>query len=456
MHAVLTLYGLSNFTNLSNTIIMDIPSLYELFKNHPHISTDSRAVIPNSIFFSLKGPSFNGNKFAGKALELGAAVAVVDEAVYKNDERIILVEDALKSLQQLANYHRRRLKIPFLAITGSNGKTTTKELVRIVLSKKYVTLATKGNLNNHIGVPLTILSITPDIRFAIIEMGANHLHEIESYCTIADPDYGLITNIGKAHLEGFGGYEGVKSAKGELYKWLSKKGKAVFINNDNADLKDMAVKADLQNTVTYGKDENGNCTGILVSRTNALNVKWKYNGSDNRQGETYSRLIGDYNFENILAAICIGNYFGVRPEEINTAIAEYVPDNSRSQLVQKNTNSIILDAYNANPTSMEAAIKNFSVMKDDRKIICIGDMAELGTESAREHERIVEMLKEINAEEVILVGDNFGLFASRLKSKHFQDSQKAADWVKQQHWKNKWILIKGSRSTKMEKIFDAI
>ena len=427
--------------------------LYSIYQRHPRISTDTRAIIPGSVFFSLKGPSFNGNAFAEKALELGAAYAVVDEPEFQKNDRCLLVGDGLIALQQLANYHRHQLTIPVLAVTGSNGKTTTKELIRSVLSKRYNTLATKGNLNNHIGVPLTLLSISPDIEFAVIEMGANHQGEIESYCKIAEPHYGLITNVGKAHLEGFGGFEGVKKGKGELYAWIASHSKTIFLNGNNSILHEMAKDHKVQYAVVYGTEDGFDCSGALITDSPTLEVKWK---QGDHSGQIQSQIIGAYNFENILAAVCIGNYFGVSAEAIDEAIAAYVPDNSRSQVVKKGTNTIILDAYNANPTSMEAALKNFASLPVKHKILCIGDMAELGEDSADEHRRIVEIVKTIPTDQVILVGKNFGFFSGQLKCLHFENSETAADWVKKHPFSNKQILIKGSRSSKMEKILESI
>lgn len=428
-------------------------SLYEVFKKHPLVCTDTRSVIPGCIFFALKGPSFNGNAFAEKALETGAVCAVIDEPQYKKDERFILVDDVLVALQQLANHHRKQLTIPVLAITGSNGKTTTKELIRNVLSKKFNTLATKGNLNNHIGVPLTILSITSETEFAVIEMGANHLKEIESYCKIAEPDYGLITNVGKAHLEGFGGFEGVKKGKGELYEWIKKKGKGVFLNNDNALLVSMAGTFKIPQVIRYGTGDSFYCSGNLLGERPFLTIQWK---SEGRLGQINSQLTGAYNFENILSAICVGNYFGVSAAEIKDAIESYSPDNSRSQLVKKGSNTIILDAYNANPTSMEAALTNFGKLEIKNRVVFLGDMAELGEESDAEHKRITGMLRKAHYDKVILVGKNFGKFKEELDCVYFDDSEKAASWVKEHPLINSTILIKGSRSTKMERVFEAI
>lgn len=427
--------------------------LYPFFKAHPAICTDTRNIVKGCIFFALKGPSFNGNTFAQKAIESGAVYAVVDEETHAQNERCLLVEDALKALQDLAHYHRLQLKIPVLAVTGSNGKTTTKELVRSVLSKKFRTLATRGNLNNHIGVPLTLLSISGDEEFAIIEMGANHQQEIASYCTYAEPDFGLITNVGKAHLEGFGGFEGVMKGKGELYEYIGKKDGVVFINADNVYLDQMALDRKVKHLVRYGTKPGCETVGELVSDRPSLHIKWK---SGNSAGEIRSQLIGAYNFENILSAVCIGNYFGVAAEDIDRAIEEYVPDNSRSQVVRRGDNTIILDAYNANPTSMEAALKNFNSLQADQKVVCIGDMAELGPESDSEHRKIVEMVKSAGYDLVILVGKNFGKYRYELPCYHFQDSASAAQWLKDHPVHGRTILLKGSRSTKMEVVLEAI
>lgn len=421
--------------------------LYRIFRDHPVISTDTRTISAGSIFFALKGPSFNGNQFADAALEKGAAYVVIDEEAYRKSDRHLLVDDVLIALQQLANYHRRQMKIPFLAITGSNGKTTTKELVRAVLAKKYRTLATKGNLNNHIGVPLTILSITPDIEFAVIEMGANHQKEIESYCLIAEPDYGLITNVGKAHLEGFGGFEGVKKGKGELYQWVREKGKKIFINRNNQHLVEMSSRYNQDKLIAYGTSAGNYCSGKLLSEEPFLSVEWKCEG---RSGKVDTQIIGSYNFENILSAICIGNYFEVPPADIDAAISAYVSDNSRSQMIRKGTNTIILDAYNANPTSMEAALRNLEKVDHPNKIICIGDMAELGDESEKEHARIIELIRQIPHKQLILVGKNFGKLAGTIPSLHFENSALAREFVKSHPFDQALVLIKGSRSSKME------
>lgn len=430
-----------------------IDGLYGVFLRHRVICTDTRQLTPGCIFFALKGPTFNGNAFASFALAGGAAFAVVDEKEHASDSRCLLVPDVLSALQQLALHHRRKLRIPVLAVTGSNGKTTTKELIRSVLSRKFKTLATRGNLNNHIGVPLTLLSITDDIEFAVVEMGANHQHEIESYCCYAEPDFGLITNVGKAHLEGFGGFEGVKKGKGELYQYISSRNGLLFLNVDNEHLVSMARDRHVNRTFTYGTGLQADCKGELLQEQPFLKVSWV---CGNAQGSIESQLVGRYNFENILSAIAIGCHFGIPADSIDDAISGYAPDNSRSQLVRIGSNEIVLDAYNANPTSMEAAIRNFSEMKGEKKIACIGDMAELGPETDPEHERIVRLLGENSFSKILLVGKNFGKFKDMIPCHHFDDSSQATAWMNENKPENALLLIKGSRSTRMERLLESL
>ena len=434
---------------------MSIESLYSIYLKYPLICTDSRTIQKGCIFFALKGENFNGNLFAATALEQGASYAVIDEksSGKEGDKRFIVVENVLNALQKLANHHRRQLTIPFIAITGSNGKTTTKELVRNILSQKFRTHATKGNLNNHIGVPLTILSMSASTEIAVIEMGANHLLEIKTLCEIAEPDYGIITNIGKAHLEGFGGFEGVKKGKGELYDFMAIKNKTIFLNADNVHLIEMANERRIGTRITYGASHECNCRGHLQTATPFVKIRWEY---EEQKSEVSSQLIGLYNYENILAAICIGSYFGVEPKLVNNAIEEYVPDNSRSQVIQKGSNTIILDAYNANPTSVAAALRHFNGTDAKRKIIFLGDMAELGADSVKEHAAIIELLKQVKADEVVLVGNNFKPFADQLDCHYFDSSIAAADWLTSHKFENSAILIKGSRSMKMEKVLEGI
>jgi UDP-N-acetylmuramoyl-tripeptide--D-alanyl-D-alanine ligase len=440
---------------------MTIKALYTVFKKHPVVCTDTRTVSSGSIFFALKGASFNGNTFAHEALSKGVAYAVVDEKEFAKDDRFILVADVLQTLQGLANYHRRQLSCPVLAITGSNGKTTTKELITKILSKKFNTQATKGNLNNHIGVPLTILSASPQTEFLIVEMGANHLNEIASLCAIAEPDYGIITNVGKAHLEGFGGFEGVMKGKGELYDFLAKHNGLAFVNSYNSLLAAMVAKAQVKRIVKYGT-KAAECIGALVERFPFLKIEW---GTPNSKLQTpnsklriSTHLIGDYNFENILAAICIGIYFGVSAADINAAVGEYIPDNNRSQILQKGSNTIILDAYNANPTSVAAALKNFAAMKTDgkEKIVMLGEMAELGAESGEEHRRIVQLIEELSFKKVFLIGKQFNQPTMNGRFPAFNNVEDAAKHVGVPALKNSFILIKGSRSAQMEKILESV
>ena len=424
---------------------MQIEEIYTIFKQYPHIQTDSRKLQKGEIFFALKGPNFNGNTFVRKALDIGAAYVVADEKQDFEDERIILVDDVLTTLQALAKHHRNQFKIPFIAITGSNGKTTTKELLHEVLSSKYKTYTTTGNLNNHIGVPLTILKIKEEAEMAIIEMGANHLHEIESYCQYAQPTHGLITNIGKAHLEGFGGVEGVKKGKGELFDYLQSHHGIVFVNADDASVYDLGKK--ISQSFTYGSN-GSNATGNTIKSDPFLEVKI----TNENPFLIQTNLVGDYNLPNVLASVCIGRFFEVPDEQIKNAIANYKPSNSRSQLIKKESNTIILDAYNANPGSMSAAIKNFAKMNGDYKILLLGDMKELGENSAEEHQSIITLINQYNWMKVVLVGKCFG------DSKHnyigFEDALKAKYWFDEQHFENSLILIKGSHSMQMEKIVE--
>ncbi len=423
------------------------------------VSTDSRKIIPGSVFFALKGEHFNGNLFAEQALQNGALWAIADERKFPDHEKIIIVDNVLESLQQLANLHRKKLlQTKFIALTGSNGKTTTKELIHSVLSQKFNSASTIGNLNNHIGVPLTLLSVRSEHKFAVIEMGANHQKEIEQLCSIAEPDFGLITNIGKAHLEGFGGLEGVKKGKGELYEFLRKSNRTIFINDDNLHLKEMA--GDYFNLIKYGISENNFVSGVESGEGKYLSVEWRCQKHSGKKFRIQSKITGSYNLENILAAICLGIYFETEPERINHAIENYVPSNQRSQIEISGSNTLILDYYNANPTSMEAALrnfeKNFSTPPFQKKIAILGDMLELGNEATEEHERIGNLIAEMHFDESILVGKEFSGLSGKLNSRFYISSEKAAQWIKNQDFKNCAILIKGSRGIALEKIADAL
>jgi len=427
---------------------VDTAQLYELYLQHPNVQTDTRKLQPGEMFFALSGTNFNGNEFAAQALEKGAAYAIVDDAAYRVNERCILVPDTLAALQQLALHHREQFTIPFLAITGSNGKTTTKELIAAVLQRKYVTYATTGNLNNHIGVPLTLLKIRRDAQMAIVEMGANHLREIAGYCEIALPTHGLITNCGKAHIEGFGGVEGVRKGKGELYDFLRAHNGAIFRNADLEYLEQMA--SGIEQQVTYGY-ANADYIGRPLSDGVFLGVALLARGMET---SITTKLVGEYNFANVMAAVAVGLHFGVPLEEIKAAIAGYNPDNSRSQWLQKGSNQIILDAYNANPSSMRAAIINFAGTHLPQKMLWIGGMKEMGAEEHNEHQALVDLIGEYEWHDVVLVGREFEAVQGRYK--WFANSQEAADWVRQHMPADASILIKGSRGSRMEVMAEAL
>jgi UDP-N-acetylmuramoyl-tripeptide--D-alanyl-D-alanine ligase len=429
---------------------MNINEIYNLFLKYPTISTDTRDIKPNSIFFSLKGDNFNGNSFAAKAIENGASYAIIDEKIYKKDNRFILVDNTLETLQQLAVIHRRHLNIPIIGITGTNGKTTTKELINCVLSQGYKTFATKGNLNNHIGVPLTILSITNNHELGIIEMGANHIGEIGLLCKISQPDYGIITNIGKAHLEGFGSIEGVINTKKDLYLAIADKKGKVFVNSDNQLLINLSENIE---RVFYGNNSDNFCKGIIIKQKNYISVEYScrnYNDIINTQ------LVGSYNFENILAAITIGCYFNIEKHLIKEALENYAPANNRSQIVKSKLNTIILDAYNANPSSLEASIKNFAEIDADNKMLIIGDMLELGEYSKVEHLNILNIIESLCFKKVILVGPQFSSVCNNKDWLCFENSIEAKDWFISNPIKESYILIKGSRGIKMEIILDSL
>lgn len=426
---------------------MQIESLYEKYLAYPKVQTDTRRIAPGELFFALKGEHFNGNEFVGKALEAGAAYAVADEAPSFQDDRILLVDDVLTTLQELAHHHRRQFNIPVLAITGSNGKTTTKELVHSVLSTRYRTHTTRGNLNNHIGIPLTLLEMQHDAEIAVIEMGANHQREIAGYCRYVEPTHGLITNCGKAHLEGFGGVEGVRKGKGELYDFLRSHKGICFVMWDYDYLREMS--RDIPGVITYGTSD-ADLTGHALQHEPFLNV-----GIDGGAGQVIrTQLVGDYNLPNVLAAVSVGRHFSVPDEDIVSAIEGYAPSNSRSQMVLKNGNHIILDAYNANPTSMRAAIENIGRQPHDRKIVLIGGMMELGDESVAEHAEIIRLLQGFAWENVILVGGDF----EKVKHpyRYFGDSEQAAAWIREHPVSDAWILVKGSRSMQMEKVMASL
>jgi UDP-N-acetylmuramoyl-tripeptide--D-alanyl-D-alanine ligase len=427
-----------------------IEEIYQVYLDHPLISTDSRTIAKDGLFFALKGENFNGNLFADAALDKGAAYAVIDDPAMKKDPRYILVDDVLKTLQELASFHRDHLPIPFIAITGSNGKTTTKELTHAVLSLKYKTIATRSNLNNHIGVPLTLLSILPGNEMAIIEMGANHPGEIRFLCEIAKPGFGIITNIGRAHLEGFGSFEGVVKTKTELYKYLFDHRGMAFVNAGNPLL--MEHSSGL-NRLTYGEGSFANYPVRLTESDSMVGLEI---GTDDQRIRVQSHLYGTYNFENQAAAAAIGHFFGIGPEEIKTAIENYIPSNNRSQIKETARNLLILDAYNANPSSMEAAIENFSRSGYKNKTVILGDMLELGSESENEHLAILKLLEEKNFTGIYLVGPVFTNLCDKKEWVCFQDSGLARLWFEHHKLENATVLIKGSRGIRMEQIADAL
>ena len=423
---------------------MSIDQLYEIYKQYPSVQTDTRKLKSGDIFFALKGDNFNGNEFAKNAIASGAIYAVIDEREFEIKNKTILVDDVLTALQQLAKHHREQFKIPFLAITGSNGKTTTKELIHAVLSSTLKTYTTDGNLNNHIGVPLTILKIKSDADIAVIEMGANHQKEIASYCTYTLPTHGLITNCGKAHLEGFGGTAGVKKGKAELFDFLREEKGTAFVMWDYDYLQEMSKG--ISSIIKYGSSL-ADIEGTAVKSDPYLSVAIT-KGSD--AGTINTQLVGNYNLPNVLAAVAIGKYFKVSDEKIKTALENYIPSNSRSQLIEKGSNKIILDAYNANPSSLKLAIENFSNIKADNKVLMLGAMAELGNESLNEHKFIVDVINQYQWKNVVLVGGDF------LEIKHpyisFNTSKEAKEWLDNQNFENTYFLIKGSRSIKMENV----
>ncbi|MCO6500840.1 MAG: UDP-N-acetylmuramoyl-tripeptide--D-alanyl-D-alanine ligase [Vicingus serpentipes] len=419
---------------------MEIQDLYKIYKSYPLVCTDSRKVVKDCLFFALKGENFNGNQFTKDAIKKGAKYVIIDEKEFLVSNQCILVKDVLTTLQELANYHRKQLNIPFIGITGTNGKTTTKELINAVLSKKYKTIATQGNFNNHIGVPLTILQITLDCEMAIIEMGANHIGEIKFLCQIAEPNHGIITNIGTAHIEGFGSKEGVIKTKNELYQFIKEISGKVFVNNTDDLLMNLAKDI---NHYTYG-NSNANCKATMVKSSPFVQVKW------NNQLIT-SQLYGKYNFDNIIAAICIGDFFNVSASDITEAIEEYTPTNNRSEIVKINSNTFYLDAYNANPSSMKAAIETFSENDAQNKYMILGDMLELGNTTTEEHQKIVDSIKELNID-TLFVGNAFNNIKNKYHFCFVSNYDEAIKHLIDKNTTNTHILIKGSRGIQLEKI----
>jgi len=427
---------------------MNIEALHKLFLKHPSVSTDTRRITQDCMFFALKGNSFNGNTFAKEALSKGAKYAIIDDSKYALNANYILVDNVLKTLQNLAKFHRQYLGLKIIALTGSNGKTTTKELINAVLKKNYNTLATDGNLNNHIGVPLTLLSMDNTTEIGIVEMGANHLKEIEFLCSIAQPDYGYITNFGKAHLEGFGSVEGVIKGKSELYDYLKRNEKLIFVNSKD-DIQTKQLKG-YENTYSFGNSNDQDSNIALVNAQPF--VKVTYNNST-----IESQLIGRYNFNNIAAAIAFGQYFEVEVTDIVNAIESYLPESNRSQIIKKGSNTIILDAYNANPTSMKAALENFEKQKDIFKIAILGDMFELGTDTQKEHQYIVDLASTMPFIHLILIGETFNItkiVSPKISAfKSFQDFKTNFNFSQLD---KATILIKGSRGMALERVLELI
>lgn len=432
---------------------MTIQELYETFLEHPVTTTDSRHCPADSIFFALKGDTFDGNRFAAKALASGCRYAVVDEeeVVPAGDEHYILVDDVLSAYQKLAHMHRRHFHHPVLEITGTNGKTTTKELCAAVLGQKYHVLATEANYNNHIGVPRTLLRLQPAHNFAVIETGANHPGEIATLARIVDPDCGLITNVGRAHLEGFGSFEGVVRTKGELYDYLRQKdGGFIFRQGENPHLK--GISHGLK-SILYGHAGNKDylVEGEIVSCEPFLKLRWRPCGTS-PWNEVQTRLIGSYNFDNVMAAACVGTYFGVGAPQITVALTQYTPTNDRSELKQTAHNVLIVDAYNANPSSMTAALQNFASMQGKHKMVILGDMRELGSTSAEEHQKIADFLSRADIETVWLVGENFKKARHRFRT--FDNVDEVKDELQRNPIENHLILIKGSNGTKLFQLPD--
>ncbi|RUT73579.1 UDP-N-acetylmuramoyl-tripeptide--D-alanyl-D-alanine ligase [Ancylomarina longa] len=430
---------------------MQLSNIYSLFRKFPNIVTDTRKIVPNSIFFALKGENFNGNQFADSAIKQGCEFAIVNEEEYVLNDRFILVENVLTCLQNLAREHRRKLGIPILAITGTNGKTTTKELSNAVLQQKFNTCATQGNLNNHIGVPLTLLSMDEQTEFGIIEMGANHPEEIQNLCAIAEPNYGMITNVGKAHIEGFGSLEGVMKTKKELYDYLYDTNGVVFVNVENKILLEMLNQD--QKYIAYGNSEHADSKAKFLQASPYLVLELR-----SEIGKLYvkTKLVGSYNFENILAAVTVGRYFKIDEVDIKKSLENYTPTNNRSQLLKTDHNVLFLDAYNANPTSMQLAIENFARLSMKNKVLILGDMLELGMEAEKEHQKLLDLLAERNFEQVFLVGKIFSRVNKITSYPTFKDTMEMISTIETFGLKNKNILIKGSRGIRLEKIIEKL
>ncbi len=430
---------------------MDTAALYNLFLQYPFITTDSRICRKDSIFFALKGERFNGNLFAEKAIEAGCAYAVVDEEPERENDRIILVEDVLEALQKLANWHRKKLKIPIVGITGTNGKTTTKELIAVALSKEFKVAYTQGNLNNHIGVPLTLLSMNRSHEIGVVEMGASRLGDISELCEIAEPNYGIITNVGKAHMEGFGSFENLVDTKCELYDFIREHSGKVFVNKDNQILYDRSEGMD---RILYGKnDPSFFASATIADATPFLEFDWSFFDSSYR---VKTRLVGEFNFDNAIAAVAVSKFFGINAERISTALEEYEPTNYRSQFKRTEKNDLIIDAYNANPTSMKASLEFFSSVPTSLpKMVILGEMKELGGSSDEEHKKMVQFLKRQPYDKIYLVGPAFSRWINENdKFRLFDDVDQLIESLKKEPLSNRYILLKGSHSIHLEKAVD--
>lgn len=435
---------------------MELSELYKLYQQHPLITTDSRDCPEGSIFFALKGESFDGNRFAKAALEKGCAYAVIDEREFaeEGNGRLILVDNVLTTFKELAREHRRRFDIPVIGITGTNGKTTTKELIAAVLGEKYNVMYTRGNFNNDVGVPKTLFSLRPEHEIAVVEMGASHPGDIKALVDYVEPTCGLITNVGRAHLQGFGSFEGVKRTKGELYDFLESHNGLLFLNESNPDLMEMAAQRNFGRIISYGRDEGGNVEGEVIDCSPFLNFRWRQHLHAGQipanAYEVETHLIGAYNLDNMLAAIAVGLHFGVSPAQINHALGHYIPSNNRSQLETTEHNRLIVDAYNANPSSMAAAIDNFKLMKAERKMAILGDMLELGAVSDEEHQKTVDALAAAGIKEVWLVGEEFGKTHTAFRKFKNVDEVKAV--IAAHRPENYYILIKGSNGIHLSQL----
>lgn len=435
---------------------MELSELYKLYQQHPLITTDSRDCPEGSVFFALKGESFDGNRFAKAALEKGCAYAVIDEREFaeEGNRRLILVDNVLTTFKELAREHRRRFDIPVIGITGTNGKTTTKELIAAVLGEKYNVMYTRGNFNNDVGVPKTLFSLRPEHEIAVVEMGASHPGDIKALVDYVEPTCGLITNVGRAHLQGFGSFEGVKRTKGELYDFLESHNGLLFLNESNPDLMEMAAQRDFGRIISYGRDEGGSVEGEVIDCSPFLNFRWRQHLHAGQMPanayEVETHLIGAYNLDNMLAAIAVGLHFGVSPAQINHALGHYIPSNNRSQLETTEHNRLIVDAYNANPSSMAAAIDNFKLMKAERKMAILGDMLELGAVSDEEHQKTVDALAAAGIKEVWLVGEEFGKTHTAFRKFKNVDEVKAA--IAAHRPEDYYILIKGSNGIHLSQL----